>query len=85
MQMTILMISTTAARITRTPMTAPSAVLSILVVLSSCEVIDGEILSTVRVVMVGTVDGIDTLSVEVMVLVSLPLVAVVDECVSVTV
>ena len=32
-------ISTTATRATRTPMTAPSAVLLILVVLSSCEVV----------------------------------------------
>ena len=65
--MQIIAISTTA---TRTPMTAPSAVLVILHVLSFCE----------------EVDGVDTLSVEVTILVSLSLVAtVVDDCVSVTV
>ena len=44
------MISTTAIRATRTPMTAPSAVLLILVVLSFCEVVVGDILSMVTVV-----------------------------------
>ena len=50
------MISTIATRATRTPMTAPSAVLLILVVLSSCEDM---------VVMVRVFDDVDTLFVAV--------------------
>ena len=83
MQTTV--ISTTATRATRTPMTAPSAVLLILVVLSSCEVVIGDTLTVV----VEVVVGVDTLSAEVMgliVLVSLSLVTVgVGGCVAVTV
>ena len=85
MQTTV--ISTTATRATRTPMTAPSAVVLILVVLSSCEVVIGD---TLTVVAIGKVIvGVDTLSAEVMgliVLVSLSLVTVgVGGCVAVTV
>ena len=91
-------ISTTATRATRTPMTAPSAVLLILVVLSSCEVIVGDTLSIVVVVEVVVVDtlstvvviikvvtGVDASSINVVVLMSLPLVAAVaSDCVTVT-
>ena len=68
-------------------MTAPSAVLLILVVLSSCEVVVGD---TLTAVVIGkVVVGVDTLSAEVMgliVLVSLSLVTVgVSGCVAVTV
>ena len=47
-------------------MTAPSAVLLILVVLSSCEVAVGDTLSVV--VVVEVVVGVDTLSIKVMLL-----------------
>ena len=56
-------ISTTATRATRTPMTAPSAVLLILVVLSSCEVVVGDTLSVV--VIVRVFDKVGTLFVAV--------------------
>ena len=85
MQTTV--ISITATRAPRTPMTAPSTVLLMLAVLSSCEVVVGDILSVV--VMVKVVVGVDTLSAEVMgliVLVSLSLVVVgIGDCVTVTV
>ena len=85
MQTTVISITTTRAP--RTPMTAPSTVLLILTVLSSCEVAVGGILSVV--VMVKVVVGVGTLSAEVMdliVLVSLSLVVVgVGGCVTVTV
>ena len=93
MQTTV--ISTTATRATGTPMTAPSAVLLILVVLSSCEVVNGDTLSIVKmvvgdtlstmVVMIKVVAGVDASSVNVVVLMSLPLVAAVaSDCVTVT-
>ena len=79
MQTTV--ISITATRAPRTPMTAPSTVLLILVVLSSCEVAVGDILSVV--VMVKVVVGGDTLSAELIVLVSLSLVVVgIGDCVT---
>ena len=66
------MISITATRATRTPMTAPSAVLLILVLLSSCEVVVGDTLSAgdvtlpVEVVVEVSVNG-DALSIVMMV------------------
>ena len=75
-------IITTATRATRTPMTAPSAELLILVVLPSCEVVVGDTLSVV--VMIKVVVGVDTLSINLVVLMSLPLVAAVaSDCVTV--
>ena len=70
MQTTV--ISTTATRATRTPMAAPSAVLLILIVLSSCEVVVGDTLSAgdvtlpVEVVVAVSVNG-DVLSIVMMV------------------
>ena len=93
MQTTV--ISTTAIRATRTPMTAPSAVLLILVVLSSCEVVVGDTPSivvmvevvvgdTLTMVVMEVVVSVDTLSINGVVLVSLPLVDVVaSDCVTV--
>ena len=82
MQATV--ISTTATRATETPMTAPTAVLLILVVLSPCEVVSGDVTLSI-VVVVEVFVGTDTLSIVVVVLEPLPLVpVVVGDCVTVT-
>ena len=77
-------ISTTATRATRIPMTAPTVVLLTLVVLSSSEVVSGDATLSI-VVVVEVFVGADTLSIVVVVLESLPLVpVVVGDCVTVT-